>query len=163
MSQSIQPIGERSRRILDELLMPMNPGDLLTHDRWRAIGNEGDLRTARNRLRRDRGRWLRVVPGVGYRMLRADEHDKAQDDHKRRAGRQVNRIVQAGEDALQYPAEITREKAAEYEEINRHFRAIHREMRKQAREIREVKARSESHEDRLSRIERQLKELQDSE
>lgn len=159
MSDIIKPTSSASRRIYKELLLPMEPGDTITNEQWQAIGEYGAFETARRRLRRERGRWLLSVRGEGYRMLSAAEHEEAQERHKGRARTQVRSVIKAGDDAIRHPEELTCEQSSQYEEQNRHFKAIYRMLKQQQAQIKEVREVTSNHEDRLSRLERQIGEL----
>ena len=91
-----EPHGERAlwQEIYD-LLVIMEPGDLLTYEEMSEVTdrdirrNRSALYSAQKHLELDGHRTLVCVPGKGYRVAYAGEHEHLATGHQRRARRQV--------------------------------------------------------------------------
>lgn len=86
------------RRIYDELLANAEFDDIITYDQLSAclnrafMRNRGPIYRACHQLGMLRHRWLEAVPGVGYRVIHANEHVRASLDRKQRARRQLDKM-----------------------------------------------------------------------
>lgn len=82
MISPFKPKGDRAewRLIYDKLLAHADYGDVISYAELSEVldrdfrENRGPMYDARDHLARTRRRWVEVVHGVGYRVIRADEH-----------------------------------------------------------------------------------------
>jgi DNA-binding winged helix-turn-helix (wHTH) protein len=104
MSQPFKPSrddGRSDRRVVYELVSDAEPGTVFTKDDLRTALEEGvdvditdvrvgaAVRSVRHMLLRERQRYLISVPGIGYRMIRSDEHLPVALGKKQRAEMQL--------------------------------------------------------------------------
>lgn len=87
-------------RVVYDRVVTMEPGDTITHGELLTLLETDDRRTlyqnvakADRRLRKSNHRALGNVPGLGYRMLRAEEHVLRAQAHKSRASHQMHTAV----------------------------------------------------------------------
>lgn len=95
-----RPDGRAEWRVVFDLAVTMEPGETLTHDQLRAELDTDDMQRvyravggANTRLWKDRRRSLASVPGTGYRMLHATEHEVQADDYRKQGRRKVGKAV----------------------------------------------------------------------
>lgn len=100
-----QPKADRAewRIIYDRLLEAADFGDVITYDELTEVlgrdflENRSPIYRARTHLGEMRKRWIESEPGVGYRVIDANEHVRAAEDRKRRAKRQLGLMVKVGD------------------------------------------------------------------
>lgn len=110
----------KSEEIYESLLLPLKPGDFLAHRDWQRIGTQADMQQARRKYLNRNGRALEVEFGKGYRVARAEDHDRIASQHNEKACRQIRRGRKTIRVAMeQHSEEIPSEKLAymrEYDE-----------------------------------------------
>ena len=105
MSTRFQPKGEKAEwlMVFDELLKDADFGTIVTYEELdellerRFVDNRAPLYRARAELGDTRKRWLEAVPGVGYRVIEANEHVRIARQHKRKAQRQMTTMVKVAQ------------------------------------------------------------------
>lgn len=82
-----------------QLLLHADFDDLITYDQLNEClhrefkQNRGPIYRACQELGVMRYRWLEAVPGVGYRVIHANEHVRASNARKKRAQRQFDKML----------------------------------------------------------------------
>lgn len=131
------------RLIYDKLLEHAEFGDIITIDELDEVlgrsfrDNRSPIYKARERLGEMRQRWIETAPGVGYRVIEANEHMHAAKARKDRAQRQLKRMVNIGE--FTDLTRLTPEEMERFDNQSRFNRAVYMAVT--------------SHERRLNRIE----------
>lgn len=101
MTEPFKPKGERSewRMIYDALLADADYGDVISYQQLSDVlgrdflENRTPIYRARNELCEARKRWIEADPGVGYRVIEANEHIMAAEARKRRARHHMRMMV----------------------------------------------------------------------
>jgi hypothetical protein len=87
------------RLVYTKLLSGADFGDVITYEALDLclgrpfIRNRGPVYRACQELGAMRFRWLEAIPGVGYRVIAANEHVRASGDRKMRARRQLDKMM----------------------------------------------------------------------
>lgn len=87
------------RLIYDALLDTADYGDIITYQQLTdALGrdffeNRGPLYRARTEMVEARSRWIELEPGIGYRVIEANEHVRAAEAKRKRAQSQMKQMI----------------------------------------------------------------------
>ena len=87
------------RLIYDRLLAQADFGDIITYAELdevlgrEFIDNRTPLYKARARMAEDRNRWVESEPGVGYRVIEANEHIRVAGGRRKRAQQQMKQMM----------------------------------------------------------------------
>lgn len=121
MSDAFAPKGDRAewRLIYDKLLSHADFGDVITYAELSEVldrdflSDRGPIYKARRHLATARRRWVEVVPGVGYRVIHANEHGKMAERRVKFGERQFQEgtRISAGTDL----SRLTKAELAEYD------------------------------------------------
>ena len=91
------------KMIYDALLTTAEFGEVISYAQLdevlgrRFAANRSPLYRARLEMGEARHRWLDAVPGKGYRVIEAAEHIDVAQKHKRRARKQLGRMVRVAQ------------------------------------------------------------------
>lgn len=95
-----RPDGRSEATVLYDRFRGLAPGDTVSMDELLALLGTTDkhrvyaaVTSAAKRLRRNNQRSVGNVRGVGYRILKADEHERQADTHKTKGRRQMTTAV----------------------------------------------------------------------
>jgi chromosome segregation ATPase len=171
-------LGEHSIKLL-ERYRQMQVEEIITKEELSQIlGRDFDSfrsphTTANNRLRKEAGRHLAPVRGVGYKMVAASDHLEIAEDRRRSAGLKMSQAIALIEAARKHPDELTREMldkcnflVSSYHQVRTSIRSITREVKRHKEQIDVLANQSVVHSTRASKqdakiegLERQLGEM----
>lgn len=135
------------RLIYDKLLISAEFGDVITYGELDEVlgrsfvDNRSPFYRARDEMADLRKRWAEPSPGVGYRIIEANEHLMAAKKAKERGRRQLGKMVKIGE--VTDLSRLTPDELTHFDSQARFNRAVYMAV--------------VSHENRLTRIEDLLK------
>lgn len=179
------PVGEKSRRqIVVEMIAKLNPDDVVTHEelaeelglRWPQDKEliRSTVHVARHALGHDHHKALAAVRGVGYRVIRPEEHVQVAAQLQRKSGRTLalakttvdtvdlgaltedqRRLAMAAGAVLAYQQEQLRR-------LDIRQRGLEKVVGAVTEQVDEVTAKTDAHQQRLADLERRLANLETS-